>query len=121
MAPFKLKFRMGSSSRSTSQEIEEPVQQPLLIRQSAVSGGSSTTLNSDYNSMSTNNDQHTLLPNTFEEESGDVIICISQYILSAPPSHLPLSHVLSASCRFFCLFVFSFDGFYHFSFRVAIV
>lgn len=78
MAPFKLKFRMGSSSRSTSQEIEEPVQQPLLTRQSAV-GGSNTTLNSDYNSMSANNDQHTLLPNTFEEESGDDINIFLNY------------------------------------------
>lgn len=69
MAPFKLKFRMGSGSRSISQEIEEPVQQPLLMRQSAVSG-SNTTLSSDYNSMSTNNDQHNLLPNTFDEETG---------------------------------------------------
>lgn len=69
MAPFKLKFRMGSGSRSISQEIEEPVQQPLLMRQSAVSG-SNTTLSSEYNSMSTNNDQHNLLPNTFEEETG---------------------------------------------------
>lgn len=69
MAPFKLKFRMGSGSRSVSQEIEEPVQQPLLMRQSAVSG-SNTTLSSEYNSMSTNNDQHNLLPNTFEEEAG---------------------------------------------------
>lgn len=66
MAPFKLKFRMGSGSRSVSQEIEEPVQQPLLMRQSAV-GGSNTTLSSEYNSMSTNNDQHNLLPNSFEE------------------------------------------------------
>lgn len=76
MAPFKLKFRMGSGSRSISQEIEEPVQysssvqQPLLMRQSAVSG-SNTTLSSEYNSMSTNNDQHNLLPNTFEEETGN--------------------------------------------------
>lgn len=73
MAPFKLKFRMGSGSRSISQEIEEPVQQPLLMRQSAVNG-SNTTLSSEYNSMSTNNDQHNdqhnLLPNTFEEETG---------------------------------------------------
>ncbi|XP_055307883.1 uncharacterized protein LOC129572007 isoform X2 [Sitodiplosis mosellana] len=65
---------MGSGSRSISQEIEEPVQyssvqQPLLMRQSAV-GGSNTTLSSEYNSMSTNNDQHNLLPNTFEEEIG---------------------------------------------------
>ncbi|XP_031619518.1 uncharacterized protein LOC116338425 isoform X2 [Contarinia nasturtii] len=64
-----MKFRMGSSSRSISQEIEEPVQQPLLMRQSAVSG-SNTTLSSEYNSMSTNNDQHNLLANTFEEETG---------------------------------------------------
>lgn len=73
MAPFKLKFRMGSGSRSVSQEIEEPVQQPLLMRQSAV-GGSNTTLSSEYNSMSTNNDQHNLLPNTFEEESGEFLL-----------------------------------------------
>lgn len=72
MAPFKLKFRMGSGSRSISQEIEEPVQQPLLMRQSAVSG-SNTTLSSEYNSMSTNNDQHNLLPNTFEEEAGKIL------------------------------------------------
>lgn len=65
MAPFKLKFRMGSGSRSISQEIEEPVQQPLLMRQSAVNG-SNTTLNS----MSTNNDQHNLLPNKFDDETG---------------------------------------------------
>lgn len=69
MAPFKLKFRMGSGSRSLSQELEEPVQQPLLTRQSAIKG-SNTTLNSEYNSMSTNNDQHNLLPNKFDEETG---------------------------------------------------
>lgn len=69
---------MGSGSRSISQETEEPVQQPLLMRQSAVSG-SNTTLSSEYNSMSTNNDQHTLLPNTFEEESGTPIIFPSPF------------------------------------------
>lgn len=69
MAPFKLKFRMGSGSRSLSQELEEPVQQPLLTRQSAIKG-SNTTLNSEYNSMSTNNDQHNLLPNSFDGETG---------------------------------------------------
>lgn len=71
MAPFKLKFRMGSGSRSLSQETEEPVQQPLLTRQSAIRG-SNTTLNSEYNSMSTTNDQHNLLPNKFDEETGKV-------------------------------------------------
>lgn len=71
MAPFKLKFRMGNSSRSTSQEIEEPVQQPLLVRQSAIAA-SNTTIDSEYNSMSsTTNDQHNLLPNTFDEEIGE--------------------------------------------------
>lgn len=69
MAPFKLKFRMGSGSRSLSQETEEPVQQPLLTRQSAIKG-SNTTLNS----MSTNNDQHNLLPNKFDEETGESIL-----------------------------------------------
>lgn len=69
MAPFKLKFRMGSSSRSTSQETEEPVQQPLLTRQSSICA-SNTTIDSEFNSMSSNNDQHNLLPNTFNEESG---------------------------------------------------
>lgn len=70
MAPFKLKFRMGSSSKSVSQETEEPVQQPLLTRQPAISG-SNTTIYSDCNSMSTTNDQHTLLPANREEDTGN--------------------------------------------------
>lgn len=69
MAPFKLKFRMGSSSRSTSQEIEEPVQQPLLTRQSSICD-SNTTIDSEFTSMSSTNDQHNLLPNKFDEETG---------------------------------------------------
>lgn len=69
MAPFKLKFRMGSGSRSTSQEIEEPVQQPLLTRQSSICD-SSTTIDSEFTSMSSTNDQHNLLPNKFDEETG---------------------------------------------------
>lgn len=69
MAPFKLKFRMGSGSRSTSQENEEPVQQPLLTRQSSICD-SSTTIDSEFTSMSSTNDQHNLLPNKFDEETG---------------------------------------------------
>lgn len=79
MAPFKLKFRMGSGSRSLSQETEEPVQQPLLTRQSAING-SNTTLNSDYNSMNTNNDQHILLPNKFDEETGTLLIIAFSFL-----------------------------------------
>lgn len=56
MAPFKLKFRMGSSSRSTSLETA-----PRLTSTSVTS--STTTIDSQFNSLgSLNNDQRNLLP-----------------------------------------------------------
>lgn len=56
MAPFKLKFRMGSSSRSTSLETA-----PRLTNTSVTS--STTTIDSQFNSLgSLNNDQRNLLP-----------------------------------------------------------
>lgn len=72
---------MGSGSKSVSQETEEPVQQPLLTRQPAISG-SNTTINSDCNSMSTTNDQHTLLPvNREEEDTGERTNTLTNRIL----------------------------------------
>lgn len=75
MAPFKLKFRMGSSSRSTSQEADQPaVAQPLLSSTTTSIGASNTTIDSEFNSLtSLNNDQRNLLPtHAFEERTGNV-------------------------------------------------
>lgn len=84
MAPFKLKFRMGSS-RSTSQECEaEPPVQPLLGSGGGGGGGISTnstitsstaTINSEFNSLGSigsNNDQRNLIPcNSNDERTGN--------------------------------------------------
>lgn len=56
MAPFKLKFRMGSSSRSTSLETTSRMATASIT-------SSSTTIDSQFNSLgSLNNDQRNLLP-----------------------------------------------------------
>lgn len=87
MAPFKLKFRMGSS-RSTSQETDTEtsggtgVQQPLLLNNSGAVitqiGDSNTTIDSEYNSLGSinTNDQRNLLPSnhsSLDERSGKLI------------------------------------------------
>ena len=73
MAPFRLKFRMGGSSRSTSQEQDTDTQttsssnnaQPNYLSKSASNNfGSSTTIDSEHNVDSLcSNDQRALLPN----------------------------------------------------------
>lgn len=88
MAPFKLKFRMGSS-RSTSQETEteQPttaVQQPLLGNGGTASIGASTiTINSENNySLGSigNNDQRNLIScNSNNERTGNIFFIL--YIL----------------------------------------
>lgn len=79
MAPFKLKFRMGSSStsRSVSQETDEPVQQPLLTRQFSINS-SNTTIDCEFNNMDSNAEQHNLLPNhsDVDDDTGKCIALI---------------------------------------------
>lgn len=82
MAPFKLKFRMGSS-RSTSQETDTESQpaQPLLNNVTTLSiDASNTTIDSVNNSMTSLSDQRNLLPNnSIDKHIGNFIflyICI---------------------------------------------
>lgn len=65
MAPFKLKFRMGSS-RSASQEGETEilptVTHPLLGNSTGTITSSNTTIDSELNSFGSSNDQRNLIP-----------------------------------------------------------
>lgn len=71
MALFK-KFRMGSNStsRSISQEADEPVQQPLLTRQLSID---SSNTNSGVENMDINAEQLRLLPEHSQDDAGNSI------------------------------------------------
>lgn len=77
MAPFKLKFRMASGSRSVSQETEseQPSQQLLLNTVTTPISGSTTTIYSEQTTDSfgsMHNDQRALIENS-GRESGEQI------------------------------------------------
>lgn len=74
MAPFKLKFRMGSS-RSTSQEQDNVVDTQTQTQIFLNNYGSNTTIDSDPNTdslISLNNDQRALLHNSNDTTDGQI-------------------------------------------------
>lgn len=86
MAPFKLKFRMASGSRSVSQETEseQPSQQLLLNNVTTPISGSTTTIYSEQttDSFGSMHDQRALIEQNNRENNeqiGELSIGINLY------------------------------------------
>lgn len=106
MAPFKLKFRMGSS-RSTSQEQDNVVDTQTQTQIFLNNYGSNTTIDSDPNTdslISLNNDQRALLHNSNDTTDGQIGKNIKKYKKFKKQQHF-LSLLIIFSFIFYFLYL----------------